>query len=89
MKRIAFDVDGTLIDLSTDQPKVSVIRLLESFNQMEKCQVFVWSGGGTDYAKMWLNRLGVNAMVIEKGSIDMDVCFDDEEVALAKVNIRV
>jgi hydroxymethylpyrimidine pyrophosphatase-like HAD family hydrolase len=87
--KILFDVDGVLID-HNDKWIYSNIDLLLSFVKLG-CQVFVASGGGVDYASMWVRRLSLEdqVTVIEKGSMEMDVAFDDRDVKLGKVNIKV
>lgn len=56
--------------------------------------VFVWSAGGVDYAKNWVKRFApaweslVEVIPKEKGH-DIDVCFDDQDVDLATINLRV
>ncbi len=88
---IAVDVDGTLIHLTgekEDTPRYDVIRLfhlLESFGY----EMYVWSGGGEDYAQNWVNRLGLSAKVVEKKSFVPDIAIDDEEDNLGKVTLRV
>lgn len=90
--KIAFDVDGTLIR-KTDYgsaPRYEIINMLLFFNR--NCdEVYIWSGGGVDYAKTWAEKLGITcARAIPKNADQgIDLCFDDEEVQLAKVNIQV
>lgn len=86
---IAFDVDGTLITFD-DTPCYDNIFALKYFVKLGT-QVYVWSGGGLDYAQHWVNKLGLDkyVTVIEKGSMLVDICFDDESVSLAKINVRV
>lgn len=92
---IAFDVDGTLIhqvgELS-DTPRYEIISILNFFVN-NGCNVFVWSGGGIDYAERWVSKLGLTnkVIVIEKGRIGLriDIAFDDEDVKLGIVNIKV
>ena len=93
MITIAFDVDGTLIHQigeKEDTPKYEVIQFLISFlaNNDDVC---FWSGGGIDYAQRWAIKLGFIDLVkiVEKGSFVPDLCFDDQDVNLGKVNIKV
>lgn len=93
MTKVAFDVDDTLIkksDINDDIPRYDVIFLLSAL-QVIGCEIFVWSGGGIDYAQRWCEKLGISdsVRVIAKGSEEMDVAFDDQFVNLAKVNIQV
>lgn len=63
-------------------------------------EVFVWSAGGEDYARNFVNKFGIEGVsVIRKMHTDkegvgtgmhvMDIAFDDCETRLAKVDIRV
>ena len=100
--KIAFDVDGTLITLSNDRPRWDVIDMLRT---LKKCghTITVWSGGGKDYADMWVRRLFLEDAVDEicgkpliaplvdgKERVHFcDIAFDDEQVLLGKINVRV
>ena len=88
-QKIAFDCDLTLIT-HDDRPiydNINVLRWVLAHNY----DVIVWSGGGLSYAEMWVRRLGLEGLVrvIEKGSEEVDIAFDDEDVKLGKVNIKV
>lgn len=90
---IAFDVDDTLIKKTAhgdDAPNYEVIRTLMFFYFIG-CPIYVWSGGGIDYAEHWCRKLGIWGMVsvIQKGSIKPDIVFDDEEVTLGVINIKI
>jgi len=88
---IAFDIDGTLIHQigeKEDTPRYDVIDLFHKFENMG-CMMFIWSGGGVDYATRWRAKLGLKASVVRKGSLVVDISVDDEEVSLGKVNLRV
>lgn len=89
---VSFDVDGTLIHQigeKEDTPRYEIIALLHFFVNNGD-EVYVWSGSGIDYAMRWCKKLGLNGItIIEKGSLKPDVVFDDEEVKLGKVNIKV
>ena len=95
MTKVAFDVDGTLIweeghlDHIPDSPKYSIYYLLHTLQKCKDVEIIVWSGGGTDYAERWCEKLGITARVIPKGSELVDIAFDDMEVKLGKVNIQV
>jgi hypothetical protein len=63
-------------------------------------RVVVWSAGGVDYAINFVNKFGLQEDTgieiwtkelkkREDESFVVDVCYDDQEVHLAKVNIRV
>lgn len=93
MARIAFDIDGTLIKktINGDVPRYDVIAVLTAMVEWGNT-VFVWSGGGVDYAEAWARKLGLppEVRVIGKSKdFDIDLAFDDQEVDLAKANIRV
>lgn len=95
--KIAFDVDGTLISFPDDQPRRNIIEMLITL-RMSGHDIIVWSGGGKEYAEVWVKRLFLAPYVqlvmekplhrIDEGPF-ADICFDDEEVKLATVNVRV
>lgn len=89
-KNIAFDVDGTLIHHLDDSPRYNIIQLMMFFIDNEE-KVYVWSGGGIDYAQRWVDKLGFTDLVdvVEKGSFIPDIAFDDEHVSLGIVNVLV
>ena len=92
--KIAFDLDNTLIKKSNngeDIPNYGAIFFLHMFLALNDVRIFVWSWSGIDYAKRWVEKLWIseNVKVIVKGSIDVDIAVDDEEVNLGKVNIRI
>jgi phosphoserine phosphatase len=89
--KIAFDVDGTLIHQvgeKSDTPRYDIIALFKAFQNLGN-DMYVWSGGGMDYAKRWAEKLGLDCTIAEKGSFKPDICFDDMETSLAKVDVRV
>ena len=95
MITVAFDIDGTLLvdernsdPMMFDTPNYDVITLFKSFEKLG-CEMYVWSGGGKSYAIRWINKFGLKAAVVDKGSFIPDICFDDETVNLAKVNVKV
>lgn len=58
--------------------------------------IWVWSAGGEDYAQTIVDKLGLNDMVtvVKKETVfdpvvRPDITFDDQEVNLGKVNVRV
>lgn len=92
MSIVAFDVDGTLID-ADDKPRADVIeKLVEHARRGD--EVIVWSGGGVDYARRWVARLGIGKFVhrvVGKGFYwkEVDIAYDDQVVKLGKENILV
>lgn len=94
--KIAFDVDDTLVipsvagAVSSDSPNYDMIAVLKFF-QSQGHRIIVWSGGGVLYAEHWANRLGLAPCEIrmKQKSDDIDIAFDDCDVDLAKINIKV
>ena len=75
--RVAFDVDGTLIN-SQDEPRYEVIDLYRWFERNPKTYLIVWSGSGIDYARQWCRKLGLSPMaIVEKCSMDVEIAVDD------------
>jgi len=88
---IAFDVDGTLIHQvgeAEDTPRYDIISQFHFYENLGNT-MFIWSGGGVSYAERWAERLGLKAKIVPKGSFLPDITFDDMNVNLGKVNIRV
>lgn len=92
---IAFDVDDTLLyppeatKLPIDTPNYETIQIYNWFQRQGNTMV-VWSGGGVDYATRWAEKLGLKPdMVVAKGSIRVDLAFDDCDVELGTVNVKV
>lgn len=88
---VAFDVDGTLIHQvgnKEDTPRYDVISLFHTLESVG-CIMHIWSGGGEDYAARWRDKLGLDAIVVAKGSFKPDLAVDDMDVELGKVNLKV
>ena len=102
--KVAFDVDGTLIYQTGDKgmpgsiedtPRYDVIQLFLTLQKLG-CEMYIWSGGGIDYARRWSEKLGLSATIVAKGSFKPDLTFDDldldmreAERSLGRVNIQV
>lgn len=99
MAIIAFDCDGTLLSLQDNPIHKNIQHLLWYINNGDR--VIVWSGGGRQYAETIARRVLGN-VYLEKGLIicsmknkeqaeklKPDICYDDEFVELAKVNVKV
>lgn len=93
--KIAFDVDGTLITYE-DKPRWDILAMLRTLNSCGH-DIVVWSGGGREYAEVWTRRLFIHDLVtvqekpllrVEEGPF-VDIAFDDEDIALGKVNVKV
>jgi hypothetical protein len=96
--KIAFDVDDTLIippegqdwDSGRDIPNYDTIAIYNWF-QKQGHYMIIWSGGGEDYARMWGDKFGLrpDEYRAKKADMDIDIAFDDCDVVLAKVNVKV
>jgi len=94
--KIAFDIDDTLIipavatGLDRDTPNYDTIAIYKWF-QAQGHEMILWSGSGINWAKTWSEKLGLNPnnVRIKQKSDDIDIAFDDCDVDLAKVNIKV
>ena len=93
--KIAFDIDDTIIIPSVvtgdrDVPNYENIAIYKWF-QSQGHTMILWSGSGTDWAKTWWEKLGLqpDEIRVKESSPDVDICFDDCDVELAKMNIKV
>lgn len=97
--KVAFDIDDTLLvpsvvignGISGDNvPHYEVIAVYKWFQAMG-CEMILWSGSGVDWAKRWGEKFGLEPFTVQMKQKDLsvDICFDDCEVDLAKVNVRV
>lgn len=95
--KIAFDVDDTLImppeatDLDRDIPNYEIINIYRFF-QSQGHYMIVWSGGGLDYARMWAEKLGLKPNEVRAkapAKDEVDIAFDDCDIDLARVNVKV
>lgn len=95
--KIAFDIDDTLIvpsvatGLDRDTPNYETIAILKWF-QTQGHEIILWSGSGIDWAKTWGDKLGLQPFTVQTKTKDawpVDIAFDDCDVDLAKVNIKV
>ena len=94
--RIAFDIDDTIIipsvatGLDRDTPNYDTIAIYKWF-QAQGHTMILWSGSGLDWARTWGEKLGLQPFEViqkdKKGAID--IAFDDCDVDLAKVNVKV
>ena len=101
---IAFDVDDTLIipscatGFDTDVPNYETIAVYRWF-QSQGNYMIIWSGGGSDYAKQWAQKLGLTADEYHDKSPEkedgkfqyrhVDIAFDDRDTELGTVNVKV
>mgnify|MGYP001562215635 CR=1 FL=1 len=98
--RVAFDIDDTILVPSVvngDEPPFSgdnvphyeVIQVLRWF-QDQGHEIVLWSGSGVDWAKRWGEKFGLEPFTVAaKGSIPVDIAFDDCDVKLGTVNVKV
>lgn len=57
-------------------------------------EVNLWSAGGVEYAKNWVKRFkpqweGLIGVLPKAGGHNVDICFDDQEVDLATILLRI
>lgn len=96
--RIAFDVDGTLRCNCTDtcqDPNDRIVQLFNIFCSFKNVELYIWSGGGKDYALSWARRLpleliNINRCISKIGAPAMDIAIDDiQDTAIAPINLIV
>ena len=97
--KIAFDIDDTILvpsvvmgnGVSGDNvPNYPVIAVYKFF-QEQGHEMILWSGSGMDWAKRWGEKFGLEPFTVrmKEASEDVDIAFDDCDVSLAKINIKV
>jgi hydroxymethylpyrimidine pyrophosphatase-like HAD family hydrolase len=85
---IAFDVDGCLI--KDGEPIKENLELLKVLSKSHK--IYLWSGNGWLYAFKWADKLDLNMLsgVLDKyNTFKPDIAFDDKEIDLGKLNIKI
>lgn len=83
--------DGQVAGHYDQVPDFDLIQVLRWFHQNGD-KVLVWSAGGVQYAEAIVAKLGLDDMVtvVEKAATNSaDLTFDDQEVKLGTVNVRV
>ncbi len=109
---IAFDVDGTILNNEGIPPEtpthlrprcgvnLEVITLIQILSKkMKNTKIYVWSGGGKEYAERIVREYGLEKYVhrcFDKHEYDetiegrVDICFDDvHSCELAEKNLIV
>ena len=86
--KIAFDIDGTL------QGQFRTVNWVHNALRRyaeDGHDIIVWSGGGIDYAKRYVETHKLPARVIRKCTEDVDIAFDDayDHIAGATITIQV
>lgn len=94
--KIAFDIDDCLLlpsvasGFERDTPNYEVIAVYRWFYEQGH-HMIIWSGSGITYAQMWAGKLGLTAheFPVKQKRDDIDIAFDDCDVDLALLNIKV
>ena len=94
-------VPSILSESGDNTPSYEVIAIFKFF-QSQGHEMFLWSGSGMDWAQRWGEKFGLQPFaVIKKEKIItldtddgqpepiIDIAFDDCDVDLAKVNVKV
>lgn len=95
--KIAFDVDGTLRSNKTPDdrnPNRRIVRLFETLSSFKNVELFVWSGGGADYAWRFAQLYDLDVKqshcISKIGAPKMDIAIDDiQDTALGTFNLIV
>lgn len=56
--KLYVDVDGTLVDWA-DNVNNNVVKLITYWKENKIGPVYVWTGGGLQYAELWRDRTGL------------------------------
>lgn len=102
--RVAFDIDDTLLvpavatGFDRDTPNYDTIALFKWF-QAQGHEMILWSGSGEDWAQTWGEKFGLLPFITlpkqkymeahDQNIPHIDIAFDDCDVDLAKVNVKV
>lgn len=93
--KVAFDIDDTILVPSVvtgykDVPNYETIAVYRWF-QAQGCEMVLWSGSGVDWAETWGDKFGLRPFTVrvKEKSNDIDIAFDDCDVNLARVNVKV
>lgn len=94
--RIAFDIDDTILvpsvvlGFGNDTPNYETIAVFKWF-QAQGHDMILWSGSGMDWAKTWGEKFGLQPFTVlqKEKRDDIDIAFDDCDVDLARVNVKV
>jgi hypothetical protein len=94
---IAFDVDGTLRCNCTEtceDPNADIVELFRILNKFKNTELYVWSGGGKDYALRFARVFGLGVKegncVSKFSGFKPDIAIDDiQETALGALNLIV
>lgn len=94
---IAFDVDGTLRCNCTDtcrDPNERIVALFNILASFKNTRLWVWSGGGSDYAwrfaQDYFLPVPQNRCISKIGAPQMDIAIDDiQDTAIGKLNLIV
>jgi hypothetical protein len=97
--RVAFDVDGTLRcnhDDTCRDPNERIVELFKTLASFKNTEMYIWSGGGADYAKALAINYGLADFVKESrciskiGAPQMDIAIDDiQDTAIGSINLIV
>ena len=98
MGNIFLDIDNTLIrwEIASNNKEVPFVNgeLVEAiYHYMvtnPKTKLFIWSGGGTEYAKKFAENVFINFQVVPKYITipqEDDICIDDSEVVTKGVTM--
>jgi hydroxymethylpyrimidine pyrophosphatase-like HAD family hydrolase len=86
---VAFDCDGTLMNLDG----TINTRLVDFAKSLIRAGfvVYVWSGGGIEYARDIARSVGLDGAIIRfKGDVKPDLCIDDMPgIKLAQINLTI
>lgn len=95
--RIAFDVDGTLRCNCTEwcedrNPRITTLFII--LERLKNTELFVWSGGGADYAWRFASKYQLpvkqSHCISKIGAPHMDIAIDDiQDTAIADLNLIV
>ena len=78
-----------------DVPNRDIVELLVILSRFKNVQIVVWSGGGKNYAQMWVDRLKLSKWVWKTagkldGTVKPDIAIDDiHDCNLGEINLIV